>query len=249
MWPFSFSQFVVETVTKSGLETLAHDRVFVPFGMLRTSYVWRDGFANDVAAPHNEFEWASEPDRPPTADAAGSLITTARDYARFLVGILTADGRRRKVVATMFTPAVRITSSRLFGLEPGALSPENDTKQLAWALGWGTFETPPGRAVFHTGHKGGAQNYTVLFPGRGLGIVLLSNSDNFESVAPEIVAAGVGDRESPFDWLGYEPFDPAKRKAAPPRLVAIQVPSAVLAAYVGDVPARAWRRDAHQGGR
>ena len=63
---------------------------------------------------------------------------------------------------------------------------------------------------------------------------MLSNSDNFESVAPEIVAAGVGDRESPFDWLGYEPFDPAKRKAAPPRLVATQVPSAVLAAYVGE---------------
>ena len=73
-----------------------------------------------------------------------------------------------------------------------------------------------------------------MFPARGLGIVLLSNSDNFESVAPEIVAAGVGDRESPFDWLGYEPFDPATRKAAPPRLVAIQVPGAILATYVGE---------------
>ena len=231
---FQLLQFVVETVTKSDLETLAHDRVFLPFGMSHTSYVWRDRFANDVAAPHNEFEWASEPDRPSTADAAGSLITTAHDYARFLVGILTAEGRRREVVATMFTPTVRITSSRMFGVSRGPLSPENDAKHLAWALGWGTFETPAGRAVFHTGHKGGAQNYAIVFPARGLGIVLLSNSDNFESVAAEIVAAGVDDRESPFDWLGYEPFDPATRKAAPPRLVAIQVPGAILAAYVGE---------------
>ena len=45
---FQLLQFVVETVTKSGLEALAHDRVFVPFGMSHTSYVWRDGFAGDV---------------------------------------------------------------------------------------------------------------------------------------------------------------------------------------------------------
>ena len=145
---FQLLQFVVETVTKSDLETLAHDRVFLPFGMSHTSYVWRDGFANDVAAPHNEFEWASEPDRPPTADAAGSLITTAHDYARFLVGILTAEGRRREVVTTMFTPTVRITSSRMFGVSRGPLSPENDTKHLAWALGWGTFETPRAERCF-----------------------------------------------------------------------------------------------------
>jgi CubicO group peptidase (beta-lactamase class C family) len=230
---FQLLQLVVETVTKSDLETLARDRVFRPFGMARTSYVWRDAFASNIAAPHNEFEWASDPDRPPTASAAGSLLTTAHDYARFLVGVLAAPGRQEKVMETMFTPTVSITSFRMFG-GVGALSPANAAKRLAWALGWGTFETPTGRAVFHTGHKGGAQNYAVAFLDRGAAMVLLSNSDNFESVAPEIVAAGLDDRDSPFDWLGYQPFDPAMRKAAPPRLVAIKVPASVLAAYAGE---------------
>jgi CubicO group peptidase (beta-lactamase class C family) len=101
-------------------------------------------------------------------------------------------------------------------------------------LGWGLFETRNGRAFFHTGHKGGAQNYVVAYLDRGIGIVLLSNSDNFESVTPEIVAAGIGDRDSPFDWLGYEPYDSTRRKPAPPRHIAVQVPAEVIAAYGGE---------------
>jgi CubicO group peptidase (beta-lactamase class C family) len=225
---------VVETVTKSDLETLARDRVLVPLGMAHTSYVWRDAFANNVAAPHNEFEWASDPDRPSTANAAGSLFTTAHDYARFLVGVLEARGRQEKVVETMLTPTVPITSFRMFGGGSGALSPDNAAKHLAWALGWGTFETPNGRAIFHTGHKGGAQNYAVAFLDRGAAIVLLSNSDNFESIASEVVEAGIGDRDSPYDWLGFQPFDPAMRRVAPPRLVAIQVAASAIAAYAGE---------------
>ncbi len=231
---FRLLQFVIEAVTKTDIETLAHDRVFAPFGMRHTSFVWRKGFANTVAAPHNEFEWAADPDRPPTADAAGSLLTTAHDYARFLVGLLVAEDSQRGVVQRMLTPQVRITSARMFGAKGSALTPDSERKHLAWALGWGAFDTPNGRALFHTGHKAGAQNYAVVFPDRGIGIVLFSNSDNFESVAAEIVAAGIGDRESPFDWLGYEPFDPAKRKSGPPRPIATRVPTTVIAAYAGE---------------
>jgi CubicO group peptidase (beta-lactamase class C family) len=228
---FRFLQLVVETVTKKDLETLARERVFLRFGMAHTSFVWRDGLANNVAAPHNEFEWAADPDRPPIADAAGSLLTTAHDYARFLVGLLAGPGSERSVVQTMWTPQVRIASGRMFGAS--AYNTDDDGKHLSWALGWGAFDTPNGRAFFHTGHKAGAQNYAVVFPDRGTAIVLFSNSDNFESVAAEIVAAGIGDGDSPFEWLGYEPFDSTKRKVAPPRLVATSVPSVVIAGYAG----------------
>jgi CubicO group peptidase (beta-lactamase class C family) len=199
-------QFVVEALAQKNLEALAQERVFIPLGMSHTSYVWRESFARDVAAPHNEFEWASDPDRAASADAAGSMITTAHDYARFLAHIITAEGRRKETVDWM----------------------------LSWGLGWGLFETRNGRAFFHTGHKGGAQNYVVAYLDRGIGIVLLSNSDNFESVTPEIVAAGIGDRDSPFDWLGYEPYDSTRRKPAPPRRIAVQVPAEVIASYAGE---------------
>src|SRR5580698_2147898 len=37
-------QLVVETVTKKGMETLAQENVFKPFGMTRTSYLWQPAF-------------------------------------------------------------------------------------------------------------------------------------------------------------------------------------------------------------
>jgi CubicO group peptidase (beta-lactamase class C family) len=190
-------------------------------------------FASNVAAPHNEFEWAADPDRPGAAQAAGSLTTTAHDYAHFLAAILAARGKRKQTVENMLTAVVRINSQRMFGPGIRADSDANNAIRLSWGLGWGIFETPQGQAFFHTGHSSSAQNYTVVYRKSGIGMVLLSNSANFESVAPEIVAAGIGDRYSPFDWLGYVPFDPAKRKTAPPRRKAIQVTADVIAPYAG----------------
>lgn len=225
-------QTVVEHIAGRDLETLARDSLFIPFGMRRTSYVWRSSFTDDAAAPHNEFEWASDRGRPMTARAAGTLRTTARDYAQFISGIIGAKGRRRESVDRMLAPSVRITSQRMFGAGSRPTTGADSTR-LSWGLGWGLFESPHGRAFFHTGHASGAQNYVVVYRERGIGIVLLSNSDNFESVAPEIVAAGIGDTHSPFEWLGYEPFDPALRKPVPPRRVAVAVKAAVIAPYAG----------------
>ena len=73
----------------------------------------------------------------------------------------------------------------------------------------------------------------MTYADRGIGIVLLSNSDNFESVAREIVLDAIGDRDSPFDWLGYAPFDPRRVKTPPPEPVAIEVDPAILQAYAG----------------
>jgi CubicO group peptidase (beta-lactamase class C family) len=226
-------QMVVEKVTGNSLETLAREKIFVPLGMSRTSYIWRDDFAKNIALPHNEYEWPDDPFRVPAADAAGSLTTTARDYARFLVGMLTAKGKRRNTIDSMLAPVVSIRSERMFGRRAEVDTDTNAALRLSWGLGWGLFETPAGRAFFHTGHAPGAQNYVVAFKDRGIGIVLLSNSDNFEGVAREIVAAGIGDTYSPFDWLGYVPFDPARRKPAPPRRVAMWVAPEIIAPYAG----------------
>jgi CubicO group peptidase (beta-lactamase class C family) len=226
-------QFVVETLMHADLESLARQHVFAPLGMARTSYVWRDAYARNIAMPHNEHGWPQEPSRPPTAAAAGSMITTSRDYARLLVHILATSRSEPHGVDLMLTPAVRITSRRMFGTPKDSAGGARVPDSLAWGLGWGLFDSPAGRAFFHTGHGTGAQNYVVVFRDRGIGIVLLSNSDNFEAVASEVVAAGIGDRYSPFNWLGYEPFDPAKPRISPRRHIAIPVSAAVIAPYAG----------------
>jgi hypothetical protein len=85
-----------------------------------------------------------------------------------------------------------------------------------------------------TGNGFGWQNYSATYADQGIGIVLLSNSDNFESVAHEILAKAIGDLYTPCDWLGYMPFDPSKpTPAPPPDLTPIEVDQAILKTYAG----------------
>lgn len=226
-------QMVVEEVTGEGLEELARSRVFGPLGMTRTGYVWHDWFGDNFANPHDGYGRSKRFRRRMEADAAGSMATTAGDYARLLVAMLRTDEMRRETVDEMLRPQIQIRSSTMFG--PGARSDTGDYEDmnLSWGLGWGRFDCVHGRAFFHTGHGGGVQNYNVTFPDRGIGVVFLSNSDNFESVARELAEATIGDVYSPFDWLGYPYYDPQRNREPPPPPVAIEVDPSILKTYTG----------------
>lgn len=234
----SLLQMVIEEITGKDLETLAQGRIFQPLGMTRSSYVWQPVYEANTASPHDEF---GRPRGLPiqflqnVQGAGGSMATTASDLARFISsGILNVAGKRKATIDEMLQPQIAIHHKNMFG--PGAWQ-ETDLYQdihLAWGLGWGRFDTPSGRAFFHTGHGPGWQNYTVTYADKGIGIVLLSNSDNFELVAQEILKKAIGDVYTPFGWLGYIPFDPSKPKASPPPdPVPIDVDPAILKSYAG----------------
>jgi len=227
-------QMVVERLTGRGLEELGRELVFRPLRMQRTSYVWQEAFEVNHAVPHDEYERPRPVRKRREADAAGSMATTATDYARFLAALLDPEPASAQLVDSMLTPQIAIRSERMFG--PGAWREidEVGTPGLSWALGWGVFDSGAGRAFFHTGHDFGWQNYAVGYRDRGIGVVLMSNSDNFESVAREIAEVAIGDTYSPFDWLGYPRFDPNRRREPPPQPVAVDVEPSVLEAYAGE---------------
>ena len=226
-------QMVVEEITGKGLEDLAQEKIFQPLGLERTSYIWNDSWEANHARPHNEYARPRRVQRRNEAGAAGSMWTTAADYARFLVSILGAEGKRAETAQAMTEPQIVIRSERMFG--PGAWreTGENARIRLSWGLGWGCFRTSRGRAIFHTGHDMGFQNYTVLHVDRGVGVVCFSNSDNFESIAEEVVTAILGKEKSPFHWLGYEQHDPSVRRIPPPERVAIDVDPELLSDCTG----------------
>jgi len=232
-------QMVIEEITAKDLETLAQEKIFRPLGMTRSSYVRQAAYEENAAFPHDEFcrprGLSIRQLQQSGPGAGGSMATTAGDYARFIsFGILNVDGKRKATIDEMLRPQIAINYRNMFG--PGVWQ-ETDQYQnihLAWSLGWGRFDTPYGRAFFHTGHGPGWQNYTVTYADQGIGIVLLSNSDNFETVAQEILEKAIGDAYTPFGWLGYIPFDPSKPKASPPPdPVIIEVDPAILETYAG----------------
>ena len=232
--------FVVEEITGKDLETLAQEKIFQPLGMRRSSYLWQPEFEANYAYPHDQYS------RPRgmaiqqfTVSAGGSMVTTAGDYARFLTGILNAEGHRKDTMDEMLQSQIALNYKRMFGPDAWTMTDDYQDIHLAWGLGLGRFDSPYGRAFFHTGHGPGWQNYTVTYLDQGVGIVMLSNSDNFESIAAEIAKKAIGDLYSPYDWLGYIPFDPTvAKKSPPPDPVVIEVDPAILVAYAGTYDAQ-----------
>ena len=87
---YNYLQHAVEIITDQRLDLFMKDIVLGPLGMNESTFVWDDNKDTSVAIPHNEsgravneWQWRS---REPMA--AGTLITTIVDYAKFLSAML-----------------------------------------------------------------------------------------------------------------------------------------------------------------
>ncbi|WP_199137512.1 serine hydrolase domain-containing protein [Pedobacter sp. ASV12] len=195
--------FMIEEYTGKPLEIITREEVFGPLQMLHTSMVWEKPFESNFSYAYFKDGKKYGSERRQSSRAAGSMSTTATDYAHFVLNLMAQTGLRKTSFRQMLSPQISVTSKRGFGVLKDSLTHENDAIKLAWGLGIGLFQSPYGKAFFHTGHGEANQNYAVAFPEKGIALILLSNSENFESVGPEIVRACIGDSYSPFRWLGY----------------------------------------------
>lgn len=85
-------QFVVEQITKKGLEELAQTHVFQPFDMSMTSFLWQERFEDNYAVGHRKKRDVLERRKRNQEYAAGSMDTTPEDYARFIQAMLARKG-------------------------------------------------------------------------------------------------------------------------------------------------------------
>lgn len=199
----NFLGFEIEEYTGRKLEDLAAVEVFKPLHMAHTSLVWQPAFEKNFSVAYYKDGKRYGVERRTQARAAGSMCTTASDYARFVIALQTGYGLSKALVDQMFSPQISINSKRGFGPERDSLTSANKKTGLTWGLGVGLIKTPYGKAFFHTGHGDANQNYFVAYPAKGIAVVLLSNSENFEGAGSLILKATIGDTDSPLRWLGY----------------------------------------------
>jgi CubicO group peptidase (beta-lactamase class C family) len=78
---------------------------------------------------------------------------------------------------------------------------------LIWAMGWVLLKSPYGIGAFKEGHGDGFQHYSIIFPQTGTGIIIMSNSDNAESIFKELLEYAIGDIYTPWRWENYIPYN------------------------------------------
>ena len=81
-------QRAVQVKTGESIDTLAQRLVFGPLRMRRSSFVWRTEFDANFADPHDADLVPTPKYKSRSAKVAGSLQTTAADYARFMLAVM-----------------------------------------------------------------------------------------------------------------------------------------------------------------
>ncbi len=202
------SQWIVEHLTSTPLEDLAVSKIFAPLGMTNSHYLWREDFKTHFCYGHNsEQEKLPRDIETEDANAAGSLSTTISDYSKFFEHIFKLYSEQSEITKLLFKPNIRIKSKAQFGPLSKQTTNQNDDIELSYGLGWGILKSPFGIGAFKEGHSEGFQHYSIMFPDTGIGVILMSNSDNAESIFKEMLELTIADIYTPWKWENYIPYD------------------------------------------
>ena len=202
-----YLQVVLEKILGKNLEALAQEIIFEPLGMHRSSYRWLPKFERNFAFGYGASGERFDKDTDNEPRGASTLETTTEDYTRFLQAVLTQKVITKASWNELFRPQIRLRSVRQFGPLAQQDSTLNDAIALSYGLGWGILQSPYGAGVFKECHGEGFQHYSILFPEAGKGVMLMTNSDNGESIFKELLEVAIQDTYTPWEWENYVPYD------------------------------------------
>lgn len=204
-------QLVEEKITGKTIEELAIEKIFKPFGMGRTGFIWHPEFDGNYAIGHDEKGKLSPKKKRTVPNAAGSMVTTIIDYTKFIQKILLNKGLDPKLRNEMISPQIEVNSKYQFPTMSDLTTDDNKDIQLSYGLGWGVFKSKYGRAFFKEGHDDAWRHYNVNFPDKNISIIIMTNSANGELIFKELLEKIIGDTFTPWQWERYIPYNYIKK--------------------------------------
>ena len=113
----------MENLIDQPFSEFVKEKLFDPFGMIKSSYVWKDAYENE-AEGHDRLGNALERSKWTDVNVAASLYSTVEDYSKFMSEVLqpsAADEYRlsKNTLEQMLTPQKEVYFS------------------ISWGLGWG----------------------------------------------------------------------------------------------------------------
>ena len=155
---------------------------------------------NDYANGYDEHGKSLGPEPRQRGDAAGSMQTTLRDYARFVQAVLSGAIPEKAERKLMLSPQIQIMSKHEFPTLSTETTTENRAIRLSYGLGWALFWTPYGKALFKEGHDEGWRHYVVCFGKPKSGMLIMTNSSNGEDIYGGLLDTVLGDKFTPLEW-------------------------------------------------
>jgi len=194
---------VIEEISGQGLDEFAHEHIFTPLGMLRTSYVWTEEYAANGAPGHDRYGVVQELRKRTEPNGGASLITTPTDYARYVCALLNDEVLKPETIAQMLSPQVQAAKWGKTELD----------EHIFWGWGWGVQPGDTGYGFWHWGNNGDLRGYTVAYKDKKEGLVFFSNSENAFALADPLVALITEEPQWSMVWLDWERHDDPERMA------------------------------------
>lgn len=155
-----------------------------PMGMTSSGYVWTEQMGRNVAIPH-DTNGQPLPHKHGTAvdvaryGSAGSLVTTASDYAKFLIEVMDPKP----------ADAYRLNGESLKEMLRPQIGVPDAPVKMSWALGWQIWHQNNGDMVAHGGDDTGFHSEAAFSPLRRSGFVILTNGDGGGKLIMERILA------------------------------------------------------------
>lgn len=181
---YNYLQTVITRLLGRPFETYMAERLFEPFGMKSSCYLWTEAAARNMARAHDGDGKPADNPRPNSASvarygSAGALLSTPGEFASFVCAVIAPPapdafhlGPERS--KEMLRPHVRIEG----GMYPAS-----------WALGWQIFHNDKRDFIYHGGDNAGFHCSAVASVAGKSGYVAMTNGENGADVLRSILTS------------------------------------------------------------
>lgn len=142
-----YLQRAIESATKTDLQTLAEEKIFKPFRMYSSSFVWKAEFEDRFAHPHVKGAPLRKV-RAEKPNASRYFYTTPTDYCLFLNKIFTVQ-TSQKCLAPLTLEKMLQPQTELYN-------------GLKWTAGFGLCETKNGDLLWQFGDAEGSKTLAFI---------------------------------------------------------------------------------------
>lgn len=182
---YEYVAHYVQALTGDRLDQQAQRLVFEPLGLHAIAYTATEADAVDIASSRRGGQW-----HPPVfragPSAADDLLTTAADYAAFVVSVMRGEGVSPSLLAERRRVQADRRDATCAGI-PAQACPD----RAGFTLGWELFDIGGTLYYLHTGADEDTFALAYWAPATGSGTVILTNSpDGYRAVLPVLDAIG-----------------------------------------------------------
>lgn len=183
---FVYLQKVIEQLTNKQLDQFVKDNIFHPFEMKDSSLIWINKYNNQAAYPHDENGRPKDLYKALKPNAAWSMYTTPKEYAKFILKIIHHTKVNdyclmQQTISEMIKSQIKV----------------NDF--ISWGLGWGI--DSKGNTIWHWGDNGEFKAFTFFSSKDKVGIVIMTNGINGLNVCRDIICEAFGE-----DYIAFSKY-------------------------------------------